>query len=884
MTLSSYNPAMRIREAPPPVDEKALIMGATLRATLPCEAHCFCVVSDTTVWVSERSGAVSVRNSKNGDVLHCIETGVRAVHANVMRQIGNYVFAGDMDGRLCVFDIQLLSLIAELRCPEVEHPGAITDIVSDGSYVFTSTASARVDVWEVRTQSHLRSLQLRGPVAALLLVGPSLIAGDGSGRLTMFDAATLELLCTNSDTSVSAVTALCHESTTNTVWAARENFSIDVYSATHLRLVDTIRDNTGGKLTSLLCVGGKVWGGGYSRTVFVWHALNRRLIGSFKDHTAFIAAMGKVFVSETARIWTVSNDKKINIYDGEGFFQPVRGVPSEAEQHTLLNQLVQQLRIQNAGLLGKIATMESDSAAKDADMDVVRSRNADLLGKIAALEGAIGDKELDTHAKFMDAVKLQDEITKLSNKNGELATALGAAEREKTDLRADLTRLQADLTRLRTDMAEKVSKFTAVGAENVLLEGEKQRLKAQLGQREGEIEALQSDLKKARDDAHQALADRNKHDLEKHGVMESMRRLQEEAHGALEKARSATDIKKSLDETIMLRDAEIKRLREELAKGGHDKTALHQQIAALQAAAEEEREKIRKLQDMHALRNNETEVLRQERDSLRQQLDFEKAHTHEARNNEAKLRLQLDELRRQLEAERSNVKMLRDQYTIFQFVINSRGELVQHIWALHNKVQEALRGLGLLDTHIREFDSSSSSSASLSTSMGGGLGASAQERMERKRDWRANVVDRSRATVAALADCHKQSHYVVCNYLSDYEKMHLGISTSQHLPDSKRPPIVGDELLMKLRDVTLPKQYVSTAGVSSGPDALLPSRSVNSTASASGLTRPHTSAGHSVRGALPKPLPAPYNPALGPHHNVSLTENTFCSVRPATAM
>eukprot|EP00744_Colponema_vietnamica_P020652 GILI01029378.1.p1 GENE.GILI01029378.1~~GILI01029378.1.p1 ORF type:complete len:581 (-),score=142.02 GILI01029378.1:71-1813(-) len=579
--------------------------------------------------------------------------------------------------------------------------------------------------------------------------------------------------------------------------------------------------------------------------------------------------MGKVFVSETARIWTVSNDKKINIYDAEGFFQPVRGVPETTEQHTLLNQLVQQLRIQNAALYNKIASLESQFSDKDAQIDSLTNKNADLMAKVAALEGVVNDRDFNTHTQFMDAVKLQDEVTRLTNKNAELATSLSLADREKSDLRSDLARLQEELTRLRADAADKVSKFTSAGAVNVILEGEKQRLKAQLAAREAEIDLLKGDLQRAREDSHNALADRNKHDLEKHGVMEQMRRLQEEAQGALDRAKAAQDAKKGLEETIMLREGEIKRLKDDLLRAGQDKSALAQQVAALQQALEDEKEKIKKLQDMHVLRNSEMEVLRQERDSLRQQLDFERNHTHDARNNESKLRLQLDELRRQLEAEKNNVKMLRDQYTIFQFVINSRGELVQHIWTLHNKIQDALRCQGLLDTSVRDFDPTKPA-------------GSAQDRLETKREWRGQVVDRSRASVTSLSDCHKQAHYVVCNYLSDYEKMHLGISTSQYLPDSKRPAIVGDELLTKLRDVTLPKQFVSTAGNSSGPEALV-SRNVNSSiATTHGLHgdgRPATSSGR----VLPKPLPAPYNPALGPHHNASLIEDQFYSVRPSTA-
>ena len=113
--------------------------------------------------------------------------------------------------------------------------------------------------------------------------------------------------------------------------------------------------------------------------------------------------------------------------------------------------------------------------------------------------------------------------------------------------------------------------------------------------------------------------------------------------------------------------------------------------------------------------------------------------------------------------------------------------------------------------------------------------------------------------------------------------MHLGLSTSQHRPDNNRPPIVGEELLSKLRDVSLPKQFVASSGPSAtnvGGSQPLALKSINSSILSTHNMSPHDSTqfyNHPNRsgGALPKALPAPYNSSFGPSHNVSALDDPY---------
>ena len=873
-----YNPKLRkVDPVPTQVGpDIGKLLGVSHRGSFNCEARSFCTVGDSHVWVSERSGAISVRNARTGDILMCVDAGTRPLFANCMQEIGAYVWAGSTDGRLCIYETERMRLVVELVSPEVEHPAEIFHLETDGRFVYTSTDNCTVDVWDVRSQSFVRCIRHRGPVRGLCLHGACLYTGDGVGAVAMYDAGSGDKLGVSSDSCSSGVCAMVHEQFTNTIWVARENVTIDVYNI-KLELLGTVRDSTGGKITSLATVGGKVWGTGASKAVFVWHATSLKLIGTVKDHTSFVFTMGRVFTSETARFWTLGNDKKVNIYDGEGFFQPVRGISSEAQQHYLLQQLNQALRKEKAALEAKLAAEEDKVADRNTELERLRQTIAEQAARIQTLEHAQDCRDESTHNQFMDRNKLMEQVQLLTQQNGDLRGKLNLVEKEKSGLRADIVRLQEECTKLRGEAAE--NRRAALESEQNMSEEAKQRLRKDVESKQREVDLLREELRQARDAINTAQFEKSRIALENSALKERAKELETLANEAAEKAKAAEAAKARAEETLMLRENELRKIRQDLLNAGQNVGAKQAEYEALRRELEEEREKAKKLQNSLVLKNSEMENLKTDRDSFRQQLDFERGQSHDARNNETKLRLAADELRRQLEVEKNNVKRLQDQYTIFQFVINSRGELVQHIWTLHNKLHEAFRFVQALDVAVRDFDPTQVPS-----------GVNQPDRLAMKREWRGSIADRSKNALGSISDCSKQAEYVVCNYFSDYEKMHLGLSTSQHRPDNTRPPIVGEELLSKLRDVALPKQFVASSGptvTNVGGSQPLAVKSVNNSILSAHNLSPHDSSqmyNHPNRsgGALPKPLPAPYNPSFGPSHNVSFDGPSAVSSRPTT--
>lgn len=797
------------------------IHGVALRGSFSCDARCFCPVEDT-VWVAERSGSVSVRNGRTGEAIQFIEMREK-FFGTAMLQVDDEVWIGTNDGRLLVFNAITFALVVELSNPEAQAHSDINALAFDGLHVFAAMSACRAGQWISKSKVFVRSFLRQSSVNTLIIRNSVLYLGDGEGAVSVWDIGSGEAIATFRDSKFE-ITSFVVESLTNTLWAARTDGTIDVYSLQPSAVrIETIRAGCKGKLTGLVAVGGKVWAGGFDRTIYVYHGQSRKLIGSVTgDHSSFIFCMGKIFVLETSRIWSLGNGGKVNMYDGEGFFAPLRGHSEVSEEVSACYSKIQQLRMQLAHAETLVATEKDRVSQRDEEITRLREEKHEQLTRLHALEHAVEMKEEAMGGHSSQRQKLLDDLQQLSKKSGDQTIQVSLLEKEKMTLRGDVARLQDELNRLRTQFMDKSSQFVALEQERTALANEKQRLNTQLQQKEKDVASAQEEMRKARDLLAARSADVTKKESDMMSASEKVAFYKAERDAAIDDAKRADESKKRLEDTILLKEAEAKQLLAQLTTANGKSLSLERELQEIQRQREEDTRARQRLHDSHVLRNHEYEVLRQERDGFKQQLDFEKTQTHGARDSETKLRLQNEELRRQVETEQNNVKMLQDQYTIFQFVVNSRGELVNNIWKLYGKAVATTRSLQDLETNIKVTDPTS------------------MDRLTLKREWKSGIVDRTRNSCAAVSDLHNLVEYIVANYFSEYEKQHLGISTSKFKPDTERPVVVGDQLLTKLRDVTLIKQYQTPTSTK-----------------------------------VPKPLPPPYDASFGAHHTQAAVNDSM---------
>ena len=792
--------------------------GVTSRGSFTCEARCFCPNGDT-VWVNERTGLISVRSARSGEVLfqHEVRIPNKTIFANTMKLIDHEMWCGTTDGKVVVFDASTGNFVVELSNPEAQAAADIFDITFDGVYVFAATANCRAAQWEAKSKMFVRSLLHTHPVRSILHSNCLLYAGDDSGTIVAWDVRTGERVSSVAD-STQGITAMVMEGSTNTLWAARVDGHVDVY-AFHPHLVRIESSNEArGKITSLVAIGGKVWGGGFDKTIFIWHASTRKLLGKIRDQNSFLFAVGKVYTLETARVWSLSNDKTIHVYDGEGFFAPIKGHSTVSDEVASLHEQLQLAKMQHA-TTEKLHFIEKDRvAAHLLEIEKLRGDMSQQTIKMSAMQYTLDTKDDTIVGQQMDKQKLLDEIQTLTKKIADMTVQINTVEKEKAQLRGDFSRSQEELSRTRTQIGERQSTAAIAEADKAALANDKARLAASIAQKDTQIAVVQDEARKLRDAVAARSAETTKKEQEIVAMQDKVTAALKERDAACESAKLADEGKKRIESTVILKEHEIKDLLNQLAGLRAQTGGGARDVAELTRMREQDQAVITRLQDALVLRNHEYDNLAAEKSSLQQQLEFEKHSTHDARNNETKLRLSNDELRRQIETEKNNVKMLQDQYTIFQFVINSRGELVQHVWNLHNKSSAATKTLQELETHLKNTDPTE------------------MDKLTLKREWKSSVVDRMRNSSAALGDVFKLTEYIIANYLSEYEKQHLGISSSKYPPDPKRPTIVGDQLLSKLRDVTLMKQFATPGG---GKD----------------------------NGSMPKQLPPPYDASMGPQHN-----------------
>jgi hypothetical protein len=750
-----------------------------------------CPTGNDNVWVGERSGLLTVRCARTGKVKHTVQPSANNfIFATCMTTSPhNELWVGTNDGRVCVFDTNTNDMIVELRSPETEKSGEIHCIGIEGRSALVGSASHRISQWGLVSKEFIRSFIHSASVSALTVKGGVCYAGDTDGHVIAWDVHSGERSGDyKSDTAISCVEL---EPTTSTLWCGGVDGRVVVLNLTpSLSLAEVMQHGPRGRLNSLLAVGGKMWGAGIERTTFIWHAQTRKLIGKTKDHSAFIFQLSKLYTMETSRIWSLSNDKTIQIYDGEGFFAPVTAHGGATEEITAAQAQAQSLKAQIGVLERRLALEEDKLTSRDVELEKLKDELHKALLKVHALEHVIEQKDDAIYGTKAERAKLFDDTAKLNAKIAELQGKVNGLEHEKTLLRGDAAKAEEALTRARTEVQEKASAALVAETERKAALQDNERTGGKLREKDAIIDRLNCDLKAARDEVVSKGLELQRRVKENDSMHARVRQLEQQVNDREAKYRTAEDARRRLDDQLIVRENEIKQLNAQLQNFAVVRNSQANELQNLSTAHDHQAKTAAHAHDNLLLKSHEFDVVRNDREKLERMLQHEKQQVQDARNNEQRLAMQNDELRRQIEKEKNTVRMLEDQYTIFQFVINSRGELINSIWALHAKVGVANKTLRGLDAGISQTDPT-------------------KDKMTLRREWKANVVDRSKVSYEVVADLQERVDYIIANYLSDYEKMHLGIPTAKFAPDASRPAIIGDALLTKLRDVTLVKQVPS---------------------------------------------------------------------------
>ena len=821
--------------------------GAHYRHSLSCDARCILPIGETA-WVGERSGILSVIDARSGKTLRLLSSTHSQVFATAMvsAPTRDEVWVGTQDGRVCVYDISTFSLLIELRCPETQHSGEITSIVVEGSSIFVAATNCLISHWDTHTKTYIRSYKHQAPVMAMAIDKSVLFAGDGSGQIYFWDAHTGQAVSTPQFTSPTrhdeglspvrsplrspstsprrtkskaaflsqcastlvttpaamistakkavAVSSMLIERTTGSLWVGRADGGIDIlriHTSQNCagQLKGTVTTSSGSKVTCLAEVGGKVWAGGLDKHTYVFQAATHILLGRFKSHASFLFGFAKLYTMETARIWSYSNDKKINVYDAEGFFNPVNQ-RLDSDEAIAAHSANQQLKAQVDLLTKKLAVEMEKVATRDTEIDSLKTENHTQALKITALDHVISEKDGAIHSSVAEKGKLLDEVQKLHGQIKDLSLRVSEAEKAKMELQGDIARVEEAASRSRAEITSSGSRLSSALADVAELKAVKKQLQAQLEAVEKERDDAKQQLRRVKDEGVAEQLEKMQRDKEVELLKNQAAKLESQLAAAKERVGDLEQENRKRDDQIIVMAHDLSHAKEQLKTALQLTEARSREIQQLTNSKNQQNDGTGRIQDDLLLKEHELEGSKKELSTLSQMLNQERSASLQFKAKEAQYNTKIEDLKRQLEQSKNAVKMLEDQYTIFQFVINSRGELVQCIWNLYDKIQHNAKCLKDLDGGLKNIDPT-------------------KDKVTLRQEWKTTVLDRSVTAVRSQQLVQEQVNYILSNYLSEFEKMHLGIPVAKFMPDQKRPAILGEELLSRIKETTLTKHYTT---------------------------------------------------------------------------
>ena len=510
-------------------------------------------------------------------------------------------------------------------------------------------------------------------------------------------------------------------------------------------------------------------------------------------------------VCTAAKVWAYGGheNKTLALFTVPGFDEPVVKTHSEHDLATLdasfaygsaaaaayPSQAIAALHAQNHALEVRLCSARKqleDSQRKVCELERAADKGAQAKARAAEmalkLEGASQVQEGQVYALEQKVRKLQAEL------EGE--ESLGDALRKKYDSTQDRTALAEE--RLRESETKRKSLETVLKLlkeekatttkENESLTQRVKNLEGRVSDKSTSAESFTKQLSDVKDEVLRKDVQLKKVELERKELERKMHDIKSASSRGESQTQLLNNQVKQLKQQLLVRTDEVSEL---LTSRDLYKTKLAKAAGDLEAAIrviESEEDEKRQVADTAVLARNEAELLRRERDTLLHKSSTVRSTHITADTTVNRMKAQLTSLQDALGQERSNNKLLEDQYAVFQFVINSRGELVTSIWAFHDTLKKVRKELRTLEDFMRR---------AVSPNLKAG-----------DRDQTATL---SAAVTSTLTLLEEKSSYIVSNYFTEYEKLHFGISSYHYYPDSRRPQVVADTLT-RLQDVTPAKQ------------------------------------------------------------------------------
>ena len=795
---------------------------------------------DSFLWCAERRGGVAIRSIATGETLRTVSLGEH-IFANTFATFDQRLWVGCSDGTVRSFtpNGKTHHKTFDLNTPSSSSkPNQITALCGVSTALFVGTESGTVLTISY-SGTHTQIFPI--PDAPLVHISsikcfatrPGIVyIGNESGHVLSCSPDSPEVM-KQSKVHRSAVSDMLWVPDSDTLWVGGCDGRVVVLDAVEGGAWDaplaTLNNHKEASYPAdsqpvvLSLAGTHVLSGGVSGDVLIWsaHAGKRGT-----TETGLVCTVQRLhhgsarqicYVSSqiNASVFTYGADKVLNVLKLPG--QEVSAQPSDAVNlqnipNALRNEMQRSFVLAKECTEGRARLVEVEAAntalqREVADLKARRIVDNETNGRLLA-EAEVEAGGVYNYKKQIAI--LRTDVEQGKSRSRRLEADVAAAERttqlaEEThrELKLKIDSLNNTIKTLHSDAEKKAKELTSATSKVKMLE-------VRVADKGTSAEAFTKQLSDSKDevlrkDVLLKKAESANKEYEKNVGAEKAKISRLENQGALQEAQI-----KTLKAQLLVKTDETHEL---LTAKNVYKTKLARAAGDLETAIrviESEEFAKNSVADTAVLARNEADILRRERDELLTRSSSDRAVGVSSDSMVHRLKSQLSQMQDALNSERSNNKLLEDQYTVFQFVINSRGELVTSIWAFHDLVQRVKADMKALDEFVRRV-----LSASMRTS---------------DRDSIATLSSAVKGSAAALEE---KCSYVVSNYFTEYEKLHFGISGYHFSPDMRRPQVAGD-VLSKLSQVTPQKQY--RGGASSIADSSHLGRSGKRAASPLGRT------------------------------------------------
>lgn len=760
------------------------------------------------IWAAERDGSISIRNGQTGEVEYVIDTATNTGEPNFcwcLLLCEGSVWAGFSGGQIRIYSVEGYFFVKELH----QHAGGVYCLAHSNGYVYSGSNDFECFRWHSRKLDFVHQYSgHKNSVRCVLAFSATLITGSDDYTIRVWNILTgevsLELVGHRG-----GVLALLRSG--EQLWSSSEDGTIRIWSLVTGELIHTITDHVG-RVTSLSKIDDRVYSSGVDRTLCCFNLETFKRLGRYQDHEGYINNLVLVGHYVKYFLWSSSSDKTIRIWDHDTIFRyassPKTGTNNgESDDAAPLNEALEERCIALQGrlqaALGQHETelqqcstnmislgdtmqrMQQQLDEKDAALQVTQRQAREYQSEVLhrqeeadKLRGLLEKRETEAKAREQEHAAAMEQCQQLlSDRDAELKVfhqqcidaekhietlnldrlaveeqyqakvqaqeqALQEKELHNAELEEEILRRTSEFQEMRALHEQKDSTFQELqqrlksyssriesncrSMTDLNLENEK--LKAELNKRETELKqaaVFAKDLEKAAGVARsqaQDLEDAMANEKQKNVILQQCI-MQAEQSVIKWKDRVEGTEKESADSNV-----KVGELKEALLCEQRKKSQL--QDCLLQAET-----KARKLQD----RVSELEEQLREREAS---LDDERSCT-----------LGFQEKLRELEADRQeHVK----KETEFEFVIQSRSELVRQIWELFCEISHVKKT-------YRELV--------------------AQPQFKPIHAY----VEEGRMDVATVLEnintAKDRNKRIVANYFSEIEKLHVGTSPYFFPPD-----------------------------------------------------------------------------------------------------